>query len=356
MIPIAKPWITEEEKKEVLKVLDSGILASGEWVKRFEEEFAKYIGVKYALTTTNGTQALILGLEAIGVKGKEVLVPSFTFIASATSIIRAGGKPVFVDVDPKTFNIDVEDARKKITENTVAIMPVHLYGQSADMDAIKELAEEKELYVIEDACQAHGAEWKGKKTGGLGDIAAFSFYPTKNMTTGEGGMVTTNNDELAEKVAMLRNHGQKERYLHSELGWNFRMTNIAAAIGVVQLRRLDKANEIRRKNAKIYDEELEGIVEVPFVDQRAKHVYHQYTIKVKNRDKLIRAFKDNEIGFGIYYPRGIHQQPVMQKLGFGNVKLPITEKLINEVISIPVHPLVSEEDITKIVQVIRKNA
>ncbi len=356
MIPIAKPWITEEEKKEVLKVLDSGILASGEWVKRFEEEFAKYIGVEHALTTTNGTQALILGLEAIGVKGKEVLVPSFTFIASATSIIRAGGKPVFVDVDPKTFNIDVEDARKKITENTVAIMPVHLYGQSADMDAIKELAEERGLCVIEDACQAHGAEWKGKKAGGLGDIAAFSFYPTKNMTTGEGGMVTTNNDELAERIAMLRNHGQKERYLHSELGWNFRMTNIAAAIGLVQLRRLDKANEIRQKNAKIYDEELDGVVEVPFVDPRAKHVYHQYTIKVKNRDKLIRAFKDNEIRFGIYYPRGIHQQPVMQKLGFGNVKLPVTEKLTNEVISIPVHPLVSDEDIKHIVEVIKINA
>ena len=358
MIPIARPWIGEEEKKAVLEVLDSGMLAMGKWVKRFEEDFANYIGVKHALTTTNGTQALILALEALGIKGKEVLVPSFTFISSATSIIRASGKPVFVDVNPKTFNIDVEDARKKVTDKTVAIMPVHLYGQPAEMGAVLELAEEKSLYVLEDACQAHGAEWKGKKTGSLGDIAAFSFYPTKNMTTGEGGMVTTDNDKLAEKISMLRNHGQKERYLHTELGWNYRMTNIAAAIGLVQLKKLNKANEIRRKNAKIYDEELSGIdgVETPYVDPRAKHVYHQYTIKVRDRNKLIHAFKENKIGFGIYYPRGIHQQPIIQKLGFGNVRLPITEKIVNEVMSLPIHPLVNEDNIVEIIKVVKENA
>ncbi len=352
MIPIAKPWIGEEEKSEVEKVLDSGYLASGEWVKRFEKEFSSYIGVREALATTNGTQALILALEAVGVKNREVIVPSFTFIASATSIIRAGGKPVFVDVDEKTYNIEPEDVKRKITTKTIAIMPVHLYGQAANMDEIMEIAEDHNLYVIEDAAQAHGAEWRGKKVGGIGDIAAFSFYPTKNMTTGEGGMVTTNNDELAEKVAMLRNHGQKERYLHTALGWNFRMTNIAAAIGLVQLKKLDKANEIRRGNASYYNELLGNRVIVPYVDKRAKHVYHQYTIRVKNRNALIEKFKKNGIGYGIYYPRGIHEQPIMKELGY-NAKLPVTENICREVISIPVHPLITEEDKKTVVKVIK---
>jgi len=354
MIPIAKPWIGEEEKREIEKVLDSGMLAYGEWVKRFEKKFAEYVGVKHALSTTSGTQALILALEALNIRGKEVLVPSFTFIASAMSIIRAGGKPVFVEVDEKTYNIDPEDVRKKITENTIAIMPVHLYGQPANMDEITEIAEENDLYVIEDAAQAHGAAWKGKKAGSIGHIAAFSFYPTKNMTTGEGGMLTTNDDELAYHVAMLRNHGQKERYLHEELGWNFRMTNIAAAMGLVQLRKLNKANEMRRANARFYNEALEDKVLTPYEDPRAKHVYHQYTIRVKNREKLIEEFRREGIGFGIYYPRGNHQQPIMQKLGY-MARLPVTEKLCKEVISIPVHPLVSEEDREKIVKVILSN-
>ena len=351
MIPIAKPWIGEEEKREVEKVLDSGMLASGEWVKRFEKEFASYIGVKEALATTNGTQALILALEALDIKNKEVLVPSFTFIASATSIIRAGGKPVFVDVDEKTYNIDPEDVKRKITAKTKAIMPVHLYGQAANMDEIMEIAEENDLYVIEDAAQAHGAEWRGKKAGSIGHIAAFSFYPTKNMTTGEGGMVTTNDPELAEKVAMLRNHGQTERYLHTALGWNFRMTNIAAAIGLVQLKKLEKANEMRRANARYYDELLYDYVIVPFVDERARHIYHQYTIRVRDRDKLVELFKKEGIGFGIYYPRGNHQQPVMQELGY-TARLPVTERICREVISIPVHPLISEEDREKIAETI----
>ncbi len=351
MIPIAKPWIGEDEKREVEKVLDSGMLAYGDWVKRFEKEFAEYIGVKHALSTTNGTQALILALEAIGVKGKDVIVPSFTFIASATSIIRAGGKPIFVDVDERTFNIDPDDVRRKITPNTKAIMPVHLYGQAANMDEIMEIAEEHGLFVIEDAAQAHGSEWNGKKVGGIGHIAGFSFYPTKNMTTGEGGMVTTNDDELAERVRMLRNHGQTERYMHEELGWNFRMTNIAAAIGLVQLRKLDMANEIRRQNARYYDEVLGEKVMIPYVDERARHVYHQYTIRVRNRDALIESFKKEGIGFGIYYPMGNHKQPIMKKLGY-TANLPVTDMLCKEVISIPVHPLLKGEDRDKVAEIV----
>ncbi len=353
IIPIAKPMVGEEEKRAVLEVLDSGMLAMGEYVEKFERAFASYIGVKHALSTTSGTQALILALKALGVEGKEVLVPSFTFIASATSIIAAGGKPVFVDVDERTFNIDVEDARKKVTKNTIAIIPVHLFGQPCEMDAIMELAEEYDLFVVEDACQAHGAEYKGRKVGSIGDVACFSFYPTKNMTTGEGGMITTNDDEIAERIKMLRNHGQKERYLHVELGWNYRITSIQAAIGIEQLKKLDKFNEKRRKNARYYDEMLSSIdnVEIPYVMSEVKHVYHQYTIKVKEREKLTEAFRKKGIGYGIYYPKGVHQQPVMQKLGF-TAKLPVTERIVNEVISIPVHPALSEEDLDKIVRVI----
>lgn len=352
MIPIAKPWIGDDEKKEVEKVLESGMLASGEWVKKFEYEFSKYVGTRYALATTNGTQALILALLAIDVRNREVLVPSFTFIATATSVIAAGGIPVFVEIDERTYNIDPNDLKKKITDKTSAIIPVHLYGQPANMDEIIEIAESRDLWIVEDAAQAHGAEWNGRKVGSLGDVAAFSFYPTKNMTTGEGGMITTNNEEIAEKISLLRDHGQKERYLHISLGWNFRMTNIAAAIGLVQLKKLDIANEIRRRNARYFDENLEGFVTTPYVDSRAKHVYHQYTIRLKNRDKLIEHLKRNEIGYGIYYPRGVHEQPVMKELGYTS-SLPVTEKVCKEVLSIPVHPLLSESDLEKIVKTIR---
>ena len=354
MIPIAKPWIDDEEIKAVEEVLRSGMLAMGEWVERFEKKFADYIGVKHAVAVSNGTQALILALEAIGIEGKEVLVPSFTFISTATSVIRAGGKPVFVDVDPKTFNIDVEDVRRKITEKTIGIIPVHLFGQPADLDGLLELAEDKGLFVLEDACQAHGAEWKGKKVGGFGLAAAFSFYPTKNMTTGEGGMVTTNDEELAEKIRMLRNHGQRERYLHVELGWNYRMTNLQAAIGLVQLKKLDRAIELRRKNARFYDEALQGIegIETPYVRPGVKHVYHQYTLKVDNREELLEKFRRAGVGYGIYYPRGIHQQPIMKKLGF-TAKLPVTESLVERVVSIPVYPQLTEEERQKIVDVIK---
>ncbi len=353
MISIAKPDIGNEEKKAVLEVLESGMLAHGELVRRFERDFSAYIGTKHAIATTSGTQALILALEALDIRGKDVLVPSFTFIASATSIIRAGGRPVFVDINPGTFDMEPEDVRKKITERTAAIMPVHLYGQSANMDEIMEIAEENGVAVVEDACQAHGAEWDGKKAGSIGDVSAFSFYPTKNMTTGEGGMLTTDNHELAERLGMLVNHGQTERYRHMALGWNYRMTNIAAAIGLEQLKKLDRNNNKRRNNALFYDEELSECVEIPYVDSKAHHVYHQYTIKTDKRDKVIEEFKKERIGFGIYYPIAIHQQEIMKRLGY-TASLPITEKLTKRVLSIPIHPLLSEEDLHTVVETIKR--
>ena len=346
MIPIAKPNIGKEELNAVAEVLASGQLAQGSKVAEFEEKFASYIGTDYAIATSSGTSALLLIYKALNLKGKEILMPSFTFIATATAALAAGAKPVFVDVDPKTFCISIKDAKRKITEKTAAIVPVHLYGLPADMDAILEFAEKHNLYVIEDACQAHGAEYKGKKAGSFGIAAAFSFYPTKNMTTGEGGMVTTNDEKLAEKISLLRNHGQKSRYEHVLLGLNYRMTNIAAAIGLVQLKKLDKMNEKRIENAKYYLKKLKDVpnITLPYIPKNRKHVFHQFTVKVKNREKLIQKLKQNNIGFGIYYPKGCHQQKIFK----GKLSLPNTERLCKEVISLPVCSLITKKELKKI--------
>ena len=345
MIPIAKPLTGKEEKDAVMRVLDSGMLAQGEQVREFEEAFAKFIGVDHAVACTNGTTALMMALNALNIKGK-VLVPSFTFIASVTSILSVDAEPVFVDIDPKTYTLDIEDARKKLTPDVEAIMPVHLYGQCANMDEVLELAQRNDIYVIEDACQAHGAEWGGRKAGSMGDAAAFSFYPTKNMTTGEGGMVTTNNAMLAARLRAFRDHGQEARYLHSSLGYNFRMTNIHAAIGIEQLKKLPKFNEARRKNAEYLDTHLDA--DSPYVHPKAKHVYHQYTIRVQDREAYTRHLQANGIGFGIYYPMGVHKQPVIHS----DVLLPETDRACDEVLSLPVHPALTKEDLKKIVETV----
>lgn len=352
MIPIAKPMVGDEEKKAVSDVLDSGMLAQGEKVKEFEEKFAEYIGVKYAVATSNGTTALHLALLASGVKsGDEVITTPFTFISTATSILFCGAKPVFTDINPGTFNIDPEKIEKVITDKTKAILPVHLYGQSCEMDKIREIAEKHALVVVEDACQSHGAEYHHKKVGDIGDAGCFSFYPTKNMTTGEGGMVTTNNDQINEKLRMLRNHGQSRRYSYSMVGYNFRMTNIAAAIGVGQLKKLDKFNERRIKNAGFLSEQLNDVVETPYVLPDVKHVFHQYTIKTDKRELLMENLKKEGIGFGIYYPKPLHFYEPLEK--YGNDGLKNAENVCEEVLSLPVHPGLSEEDLGKIVQLIK---
>ncbi|MBN3037064.1 MAG: DegT/DnrJ/EryC1/StrS family aminotransferase [Candidatus Diapherotrites archaeon] len=339
MIQISKPITGEEEKKAVCDVLDSAWLAQGPRVKEFEDRFAAYCGAKHAVATTNGTQALILALHAAKIDG-EVLVPSFTFAATATTVKAVGAKPVFVEVDEKTFNMDAEDARKKITDKTTAIMPVHLYGQCCDMDAFRELAEDKDLTLIEDACQAHGAEFRGRKAGSMGDLACFSFYPTKNMTSVEGGMILTDDAEKAEGMRLFRNQGQTRKYWHEYEGYNFRMTEVHAAVGLEQLKKLDAFNKARRKNAAFYDDALKS-VETPFVDKRCTHVYHQYTIKTRDRDALVKALEAAGIGYGMFYPIPAHKQPVIGS----SASLPITEKLAQEVISIPVHPAITEEDL-----------
>ena len=355
MIPIAKPLLGKEEIDAVTKVLSSGMIAQGPKVEEFELAFSEYTGCGYAAAVNSGTAALHIALLAHGIgKEDEVITSPFTFIATANSILYTGAKPVFADIEPETYNIDPEKIQEKITSKTKAIMPVHLYGHSADMKAIMEIAEDHKLVVIEDACQAHGAECLGKKVGSFG-TGAFSFYPTKNMTTSEGGMITTNDKEIAEKSKMIRAHGSKVRYLHEMLGFNLRMTDIAAAIGLVQLEKLGGFTAARQKNAAMLSAGLKGISEiVPAVTKPGyTHVFHQYTIRAQKRDELAAFLKENEIGTGIHYPIPIHKQPYYMELGYKD-SLPVSEKAAEEVISLPVHPALSRDDVQKIVKATRE--
>ena len=355
MIPIAKPLIGLEEERAVAEVLKSGMIASGPRVEEFEKRFADYVGTKYALATTSGTTALHLGLLSIDAKaGDEVIVPAFSFIASANAPLFCEAKPVFCDVNSKTFNIDIDKIKGLINDKTKAIMPVHLYGQASDMNPILEIAEKHGLSVIGDACQAHGAKYDDKMVGSFGDLECFSFYPTKNMTTSEGGMITTNDEELYEKINSIRNHGREQTkwgYEHGRLGYNYRMTDIAAAIGLEQLNKLPDFNNKRKQNARFLNENLQG-VQIPHVLENAEHVYHQYTIKTDQREKLVQNLKDNQIGFGIYYPKPLHHFNHLTK--YSHNDLQVSEKISGQVLSIPVHPALQQQELEKIVQVINQ--
>jgi len=356
MIPISKPILGKKEKEAVWKVLNSGILAQGPKVEEFERKFAKYIGVKYAIATSSGTTALYLALLAHGIgKGDEVITTPFSFIASSNAILCCGAKPVFVDIG-EDFNINPDLIKKKITKKTRAILPVHLFGYPCDMNKIMKIAKKYNLAVIEDACQAHGASIKGKKVGSFG-TGCFSFYPTKNMTCGEGGMVTTNDKKIAEKVRLLRNHGMRVKYHHEILGYNFRMTEIAAAIGIEQLKKLEKFNKKRIRNAEYFNKNIKarGII-LPSVKKGYLHVFHQYTIRITNkcarsREEVIEILNKNGIDSAIYYPMPIYRQRLYLKLGYEN-HLPMTEKITKEVLSLPVHPSLTKQDLRKIVWVL----
>ena len=363
MIYVAKPFIGEKEKKAVLDVLNSGMLAQGPKVKEFEEKFAEMCGAKNAVAVNSGTAALHSALYAIGVgKGDEVITVPFTFVATVNPIIMLGAKPVFVDVDETTFNIDVNKIEEKINDKTKAIVAVDLYGQPANYQVLKNLAEKHNLKIVEDACQAHFAEFKGKKSGVLGDIGCFSFYATKNMMTGEGGMIVTNNDEYAELCKRFRHHGQSEqtRYQYFDLGYNYRMMDIQAAIGLVQLERLEDWTNKRINNAKQLSLGLEGIkgIVVPKVSEGVKHVFHQYTIKVLEdfrltRDELIEKLKEQGVGCAVFYPKPLHLHPHFAKLGYHEGDFPFSEKFSKQVLSLPVHQGVLTEDIQKIISVIK---
>ncbi|MBI5000619.1 MAG: DegT/DnrJ/EryC1/StrS family aminotransferase [Euryarchaeota archaeon] len=354
MIPIAKPWIGNEEIDAVRRVMEGGILAQGEQVAELEKKFSEYIGARHAIAVGNGTQALHLVYAALGFKaGSEFVVPDMTFAATATPLLHLGFKPVFADIEPKYFSLDASQVKKLVSKTTRAIVPVHLYGHPADISELSEVAKEHDLALIEDACQAHGAQFNGKRVGSFGVAATFSFYPTKNMTTGEGGMITTNSDELAETCRMTRDHGQKPVYTHSVLGHNFRMTNIAAAIGIEQLKKLDRMNDGRRKNAALYNEMLSSVVGTPPEAQWARHVYHQYTMRVpKGRDDLMKHLGQAGIGARIYYPIPLSEQPILK--GFRKGKNVETAKAAGEVLSIPVYPSLPEADIKLIASKIKE--
>ncbi len=358
MIPIARPVMTSQEKEKVLEVMESGMLAAGSYVEEFARKFADYSGTAFGVATSSGTTALHAALEAAGIgAGDKVITTPFTFIASSNSILYTGAKPVFVDVDPLTYNIDPKEIRKALEADPTikAIMIVHLYGLLCDMEEIMRIVDEYDLILIEDAAQSHGAEFKGQRAGSFGQLAAFSFYPTKNMTTGEGGIILTQQEELADRAARLINHGQSERYYHDELGYNYRMTNLAAAIGLAQLERLDDYNAKRRANAKFFDEAFAELdwLRTPLEPTGYRHVYHQYTVKVPRRDQFAAHLKENGIGYGIHYPLPVTEQPFYKELGYGKVDFPVTQKLCREVVSLPVHPALTEMELTTIAEVVK---
>ncbi len=351
-IMIAAPEIGNEEKSQVEDVLDSGMIADGPEVRRFEEEFADFCGTDDAVATSNGTTALHTALEALGIgEGDLVLTSPFSFVASANAVRLAGAKPVFADVDPETFNLDPAAVEEIVRERDVdAILAVHLYGLPADLGSLRDIADDYDLMLIEDAAQAHGAEYRGQKVGSFGDAACFSFYPTKNMTTGEGGIITTDRDDVARKAESFANHGRTPEggYEHVRLGHNYRMTSIAAAIGRVQLEKLPEYVRARRANASLLDRALRGAeIIAPTEPEGTQHVYHQYTIRANDRDGLADFLEDRGVGTGVYYPTPIHELSAYDHV---TCDAPVAERVSDEVLSLPVHPGLSTADVETITE------
>lgn len=346
MIPIARPEIGAEEEEAVLRVLRSGRLAQGPEVAALEEEFARLCGTTHAIAVANGTAALHVALLALGVgPGDEVIVPAFTFAASANAVLAAGARPVFCDVREDDFCIDVGSAASRIGPSTRAIMPVHLYGRLADMDAVSALAGDRGLHVIEDAAQAHGAPGVGTNT------ATFSFYATKNMMTGEGGMITTDEDGVAQRARLIRNHGMEARYVHIAFGMNLRLTEMQAALGRVQLGRLASGNVRRAENATYYAEHLAGIDGLILPEITVDHVWHQYTVRIPGRrDAVLKYLHERGIGAEVYYPTPVHRQAAFAEA----VSLPVSEMLAAEVLSIPVFPALTDEERTTIADTVAR--
>lgn len=341
--------IREEIAVAMQDVLDHTAFAGGPFVERFEKDFAAFCQCRSAIGVGNGTDALWIALLMLGVgQGDEVITVPNTFIATAEAITFAGAKPVFVDIDETTYTMDPSRLVSAITPRTKAIIPVHLYGQTADMDPIMEIARSRSLAVIEDACQAHGAEYKGRRAGSIGDAGCFSFYPGKNLGAyGEAGAITTNDEKLAEKMRMFRDHGQAKKYYHSMVGWNGRMDGIQGAILSVKLRYLEKWNSARRENAARYRQLLENIpgVVLPVESDYARHVYHIYCVRVSNRDKMIKILAEKNIFCGIHYPVPLHLQDAYKSLGYAKGDFPISEKYTEQIVSLPMYAELTEEQI-----------
>ena len=358
-IPLSKPYVDQEIKDCVLKVIDSGQYILGEQCREFEKEFAQFIGVKHAILTSSGTSAIFLCLKALGIGfGDEILVPSLTAFPTIEPIFHVGGKPIFIDVDD-TFTMSpkyIEAILNVNSRKVKGIIPVHLYGHPVDMDSIFDLANRYGLFVLEDCCQAHGARYKGNRVGSLGIAGCFSFYPSKNLTVfGDGGMITTSDDLLANTCKMLRDHGRKEKYEHEIIGYNMRFNEIQGAVGRIQLWKLDSFNESRRRIAGWYDEGLKGTpVITPIVMDWAEPVYHLYVIRTPDRDKLADFLKERGIQTGIHYPIPNHKQTAVSNFYGLWCKLSKTESFVDKILSLPMYPELKMEEVGYICESIRE--
>lgn len=363
VIEISKPSIGREEIEIVVKVLKSGHLSQGILVKKFEEEIARYCGTKYAVAVNSGTAALHCALYGMGVKtDDEVITSPFTFIATVNTILMQKAKPIFCDIREDTFNIDPSQIERKITKKTKVILPVSMYGHTYDVDEVNKIAENYKLRVLEDAAQSIGAEYKKRKTGSLADVTSFSLYATKNITSGEGGVITTSNETVAKNCRIFRHHGQKENtnYEYISLGYNYRMTDITAAIAIEQLKKIERFIKIRRKNAKLLSLGLTNITGLilPTENPNYQDAFYQYTIRTTkkfkfSREKFIKYLMSQGIIARVYYPKPLHFYPHIEKLGYKRGDFPVAEKLASEIVSLPVHPLVSEKDINYIIKKIK---
>jgi perosamine synthetase len=353
VIPLSRPLIGQGERDAVLQVLESGMLVQGPKVAQMEERFALICGTRYAVATSSGTTALHIALLSLGIgPGDEVITTSFTFVSSVSSILFTGARPVFVDIDAETFNLDPDLIEAAVTPRTRAILPVHLYGYPCDMDPILACAERHGLAVVEDAAQAIAATYRGQPVGSFG-TGCFSLYATKNVMAGEGGMITTDDEAFADHCRLLRSHGMRRRYYHDMMGYNFRLSDLHAAIGLAQMDRLEAFTARRRANAAYLSEHIDSVV-TPRVREGYGHVWHQYTVRVdrgRDRDTALDQLHQAGVGAGIYYPVPAHQQRYVREI-VGDVSLPVTEKAAKEVLSLPVHPGLSQADLEQIVEAV----
>ena len=358
MIPVSRPEIGPAEEQAVLEVLRSGMVAMGSRTEAFERAWAEYCGVRHAVMMANGTVAMEALLRCLDLgPGDEVITVSFSFNATASAILQVGARPVFVDVSGSDFTIDPDQVEEAITDRTRAIMPVHLYGLVAEMEPLVAMAMRHGLHLIEDAAQAHGATYHGRRAGSFGP-AMFSLYATKNLMTGEGGLVTTDDAELAERLRLLRNHGMRERYWHESLGTNLRPTDLAAALGIAGLEALDERTRRRRQNAERLSRELADLL-VPLVPEGREHVWHQYTMRFPGeRDRVAAGLAERGVGTMIYYPVPIHRQPYLLRLmpELERLSLPVTERLAQEVLSVPVRSGLTEDELSTVIEAIREVA
>jgi dTDP-4-amino-4,6-dideoxygalactose transaminase len=355
-LPAEYRLFSREIRDAVEAVLTSQRFIGGPVISDLESALAKRFGVAHVVAVSNGTDALLVALMALGVgQGDEVIVPSFTFFATAGSVWRVGARPVFVDIDERTFNLDPAKVEAAISPRTRAIMPVHLFGQCADMEAIGAIARRHKLAVIEDAAQAIGATAAGRFAGTMGDLGCFSFYPTKNLGGfGEGGAVFTHRDDLGRVVRQLRTHGESDRYVHERVGGNFRLDTMKAAILLIKLARLDEFTRRRRANAARYDALLKSVVTTPYVATGCEHVYHQYSILCERRDGLRSFLHDRGVETGVYYPVPLHLQKCFASLGYGRGSLPVTERTCERIVSLPCHPMLTEEDVQYLAECVRE--